>query len=144
MSALNGFKALLLCGTVLFGVASAMAQAPVAPAQTNVAPDQSGLAQVAANRVLRDGSYVGRGFDAYWGIVQVQANIQNGRLVSVDTLKSPNHNRTSKSINRAALPPLQQEAVRIQSARVHIVSGATLTSRAYAASLKDALKQASN
>jgi uncharacterized protein with FMN-binding domain len=144
MSISNSFKALLLCGTVLFGVAQAMAQAPVAPPASGAAVDQSGLVQVAASKALRDGTFVGRGFDAYWGIVQVQASIQSGRLVSVDTLKSPNHNRTSKSINRAALPPLQQEAVRTQSARVHIVSGATLTSRAYAASLKDALKQASN
>jgi uncharacterized protein with FMN-binding domain len=148
MTISNSFKALLLCGTVLFGMAQAMAQAPVAPDPTAppaAAPaDQSGIVQVAANKSLRDGTFVGRGFDAYWGIVQVQANVQGGRLVSVDTLKSPNHNRTSKSINRAALPPLQQEAVRNQSARVHVISGATLTSRAYAASLNNALKQASN
>jgi uncharacterized protein with FMN-binding domain len=144
MSISSSFKALLLCGTILFGSVSAMAQAPVAPAQTIATVDQSGLVQLAANKSLRDGTFVGRGFDAYWGIVQVRANVQNGRLVSIDTLKSPNHNRTSKSINRGALPPLQQEAVRIQSARVHVISGATLTCRAYAASLKDALKQASN
>jgi uncharacterized protein with FMN-binding domain len=144
MSISNSLKALLLCGTVLFGVTQATAQAPVAPAQDTFLPDQSGLLQLVASKSLHDGTFVGRGFDAYWGIVQVQASIQGGRLISVDTLKSPNHNRTSKSINRAALPPLQKEAVRTQSARVHIVSGATLTSRAYVASLKDALKQASN
>jgi uncharacterized protein with FMN-binding domain len=141
MSISNSFKALLLCGTVLFGAVQAFAATIVAP---GTAVDTSALVQLAASKSLHDGTFVGRGYDAYWGIVQVQAKVQNGQIVSVDALKSPNHNRTSKSINRQALPMLLQQVVSRQTAKVHIVSGATLTSRAYIASLRDALNQASN
>ncbi len=140
----NGFKALLLCGTIYFGVTSALAQAPAVLDSTAAATDQTGLVQIAANKVLHDGTFVGQGYDAYWGVVQVQANVQNGQIVSVDALQSPNHNRTSKAINRQALPMLLQQVVTTQSAKVHMISGATLTSRAYIASLRDALSQASN
>jgi uncharacterized protein with FMN-binding domain len=144
MSISNSFKALLLCGTVLLGIASASAQAPALLGQSGSLVDPSGLVQSASTVTLRDGTFVGAGYDAYWGVVQVQANVQNGQIVSVDALKSPNHNRTSKSINRQALPMLLQQVVQKQSSKVHIISGATLTSRAYIASLKDALNQASN
>lgn len=144
MTISNSFKALLLCGTVFLGVAQAMAQAPALPAQTIANLGQTGLVQVAANRTLHDGTFVGAGYDAYWGIVQVQASVQNGQIVAVNAVTSPNHNRTSKAINRQALPLLLQQVVQKQSAKVHLISGATLTSRAYIASLRDALNQAAN
>ncbi len=90
----------------------------------------------------RDGSFTGTAFDAYFGLVQVQANVQNGVLVSVDVLDYPKHQRTSRSINRQALPLLQSEVISAQGTRVNIISGATLTSRAYLRSLKSALSRA--
>lgn len=92
---------------------------------------------------LHDGSFVGRAFDAYYGMVQVQTTIQGGAVSQVKAVKFPNHSGESRSINRQALPILQQEVVAAQSARINMVSGATLTSRAYIASLRDALLQAS-
>jgi uncharacterized protein with FMN-binding domain len=89
-----------------------------------------------------DGSYTGGSFDAYYGRVQVQVNIQGGQIVSVDVLDYPRHSRTSKSINRTALPILESAVIRAQGTRVNNVSGATLTSSAYMRSLKGALKQA--
>jgi uncharacterized protein with FMN-binding domain len=99
--------------------------------------------QIAAASHFRDGSFTGQPFDAYYGLVQVQANVTGGRLVSVDVLQSPNHQRTSRYINKQALPLLEQEVIQAQSVHVNIVSGATLSSRAYARSLRDALAQAS-
>lgn len=90
----------------------------------------------------RDGSFTGAAFDAYFGQVQVRANVQNGLLVSVDVLEYPSHQRTSRSINRQALPLLQSEVISAQGTRVNIISGATLTSRAYLRSLKSALSKA--
>lgn len=90
---------------------------------------------------LHDGDFIGRSVDAYYGLVQVQATVQGGAVVSVKTLKFPNHSGESRSINRRALPILQQEVLARQAGRIDIVSGATLTSRAYAASLRDALVQ---
>lgn len=100
----------------------------------------AGAARAAA---LHDGSYAGPAIDAYWGLVQVQANVKDGHLASVDVLQFPGHRQTSRQINDAALPRLQTEAIKAQSARVNVVSGATLTSEAYMRSLKAALGQAS-
>jgi uncharacterized protein with FMN-binding domain len=57
-------------------------------------------------------------------------------------LDYPNHQRTSRSINRQALPLLQSEVISAQGTRVNIISGATLTSKAYLRSLKSALSKA--
>jgi uncharacterized protein with FMN-binding domain len=109
-------------------------------AQAQQAPE----IQVAGSAMhLRDGSFTGQPFDAYYGVVQIQANVAGGRLVSVDVLQSPGHQRTSRYINGQALPMLQREVIQAQSFHVNIISGATLTSRAYARSLRDAMAQAS-
>ncbi|MGX7875980.1 FMN-binding protein [Mesorhizobium sp. ORM6] len=93
---------------------------------------------------LVDGTYTGPVADAYYGLIQIQASIQGGRLTSLKVLKYPNDRRTSISINRQALPILRDEAISAQSANVDIVSGATLTSRAFIQSLGGALKKASS
>jgi hypothetical protein len=46
----------------------------------------------------------------------------------------------SAAINSQAIPLLRQETLQTQSAQVNVVSGATLTSEAYAQSLQAALK----
>ncbi|KAA3442004.1 FMN-binding domain-containing protein [Mesorhizobium sp. SARCC-RB16n] len=91
-----------------------------------------------------DGTYAGPVADAYYGLIQIQASIQGGRLTSLKVLKYPNDRRTSVNINRQALPMLRDEAISAQSANVDIISGATLTSRAFRQSLAGALKQASS
>jgi uncharacterized protein with FMN-binding domain len=91
-----------------------------------------------------DGVYTGPAADAYYGIIQIQALVQGGRLTALKVLKYPNDRRTSVSINRQALPMLRDEAISAQSADVDIISGATLTSRAFIQSLGGALKKASS
>ena len=91
---------------------------------------------------LTDGTYTGPLVDAYYGQVQVRVSIQGGRLVSIDILRYPADRRTSRYINSQALPMLQREVIRAQSARVSGVSGATLTSRAYILSLDAAFRKA--
>ena len=90
---------------------------------------------------LHDGTFIGGTYDAYYGTVQVQATIQNGSITNVSALKFPNHSGTSRSINRQALTYLLQEVVAAQNSKVNIIGGATLTSRAYIKSLRDALVQ---
>lgn len=116
-----------------------------APAVTIVPPAIDNVPQfqlTATAGKYRDGSFTGSAFDAYFGPVQVRAIVQNGVLVSVDVLDYPNHQRTSRSINRQALPLLQSEVISAQGTRVNIISGATLTSKAYLRSLKSALFKA--
>jgi len=92
---------------------------------------------------FKDGNFQGPVADAYYGEVQVEANIQGGRLATVRILQYPNDRRTSRYINSQALPILKREAIQAQSGNVDFVSGATLTSRAYIQSLSSALDQAS-
>jgi uncharacterized protein with FMN-binding domain len=92
----------------------------------------------------KDGTYTGSEADAYYGLVQVQATIQNGKITSVNFLEYPNHRRTSQQINDQVMPWLQQEAIQAQSAQVDLISGATLTSQAFVTSLQAALNAAKN
>ncbi len=119
--------------------AAAAAVSPVTPTSASAAPLPTAKTPGAA---FRDGTFTGSSADAYWGNVQVRAVVTGGKLVSVDVLAYPADRRTSQQINRYALPLLQQEVVKAQSANVNIVSGATLTARAYLSSLRSALQQA--
>jgi uncharacterized protein with FMN-binding domain len=100
------------------------------------------IAVAAARSGYADGTYTGPAVDAYYGLVQIQAVVQGGRLASIEVLRYPSDRRTSVFINRHALPLLRDEVIRAQSAHVDIVSGATLTSRAFMRSLDGALRQA--
>ncbi len=98
--------------------------------------------QVASANGFRDGKYPGPSVNAYYGLVRVEAEIQGGRITSVSVLRYPSDRSTSRYINSRALPVLESEVVSAQSARVDIVTGATLTSTAYIRSLQSALSQA--
>jgi uncharacterized protein with FMN-binding domain len=99
-------------------------------------------AAVLPNGQYRDGIYMGNVENAFWGNVQVQVTIQGGRIAGVQFLDYPHDRRTSQRINAYAMPYLTQEAVQVQNAKVDIVSGATLTSEAFAQSLQTALDNA--
>ena len=68
--------------------------------------------------------------------------VSGGQVTDVKTLQSPTAERRSQQINNRALPVLRQEAVAAQSAEIDSVSGATITSDAYATSLQAALDAA--
>ncbi len=91
-----------------------------------------------------DGTYTGSAADAYYGLVQIQVVIQNGRLVTVTFLQYPSDRSTSRYINSQAMPLLKSEAIQAQSADVSGVSGASDTSQAFVQSLGSALAQAKN
>jgi uncharacterized protein with FMN-binding domain len=101
-----------------------------------------GVETVAARGAYADGAYTGRAVDAYYGLVQVKAIVQGGRLVAIKVLQYPSDRRTSLMINRQALPMLRDEAIQAQSANIDIISGATLTSDAFLLSINSALNQA--
>ena len=98
----------------------------------------------ASSLTYKNGTYTGPQIDAYYGMVQVEAIVQNGKIADVQFLEYPNDRRTSQSINSVAMPYLQQEAVQAQSANVDLISGATLTSQAFIMSLQSALSSAKN
>lgn len=92
--------------------------------------------------MYKDGQYTGDSADAYYGNVQVQIIIQNGKIADVKFLDYPQDRPTSITINTEAMSYLKQEAIQAQNANVDIVSGATATSEAFQQSLASALAQA--
>lgn len=91
-----------------------------------------------------DGTYTGSPADAYYGTVQVQALIQNGKIANVIFLQHPSDRSTSVFLYNMASPVLIQEVIVAQNANVATVSGATFTSQAFKQSLASALAQAKN
>jgi uncharacterized protein with FMN-binding domain len=89
-----------------------------------------------------DGTYTGSTVYAYYGYVQVRAVVSGGKLEKVVLVRVPDHSGTSRYINGIAGPYLASEAVAVQSGNVDVISGATLTSEAFAQSLDSALAKA--
>jgi uncharacterized protein with FMN-binding domain len=85
--------------------------------------------------------YTGRTASMRWGPVTVRIRVRNHKIVNVGATV-PTERRRSEEINSRAVPVLKSEALRAQSWRVNAVSGATMTSDAYAASLRTAMAKA--
>ena len=90
----------------------------------------------------KDGTYTGSVADAFYGNVQVQTTITNGKITDVQFLDYPHDRPTSVEINSQAMSLLKQEAITAQNSQVDIISGATQTSDAFIQSLASALSQA--
>jgi uncharacterized protein with FMN-binding domain len=74
--------------------------------------------------------------------VQVQLTVAGGVITDVTVVEYPSGNGKDQQINARALPVLVQETLDAQSARIDMVSGATVTSEGYLESLQGALDQA--
>jgi uncharacterized protein with FMN-binding domain len=77
-----------------------------------------------------------------WGPVQVQLSVADGVITDVTVVDYPSGNGKDRQINARALPVLVQETLDAQSARIDMVSGATVTSEGYLESLQGALDEA--
>jgi uncharacterized protein with FMN-binding domain len=86
---------------------------------------------------------VGSTVNMKWGGVQVRIrlNAAGKRIINVGAVV-PTERSRSKQINDRAVPILKSEVLRAQSANIHAVSGATMTSNAYVQSLRNALSKA--
>lgn len=91
---------------------------------------------------LRDGEYKGPQSDAYYGYVEVRAVVKGGRLSQIVVIHVPKSSTTSRYLNERAIPKLRKQAVATQSAALDIITGATLSSKAFAQSLTAALQSA--
>lgn len=80
--------------------------------------------------------------DTRWGPVQVQLTVQSRKITDVSVVQYPNGNGKDQEINATALPILVQETKSAQSAKIDMVSGATVTSDGYVNSLQSALDKA--
>lgn len=87
-------------------------------------------------------TYLGDLVSTKYGPVQVQITVRNGEIIDVGALSYPTRDRRSLQISQAVIPWLSQETLRIQTASVMAVSGATFTTNAWNQSLASALKKA--
>ncbi len=92
----------------------------------------------------KDGTYTGSFEDAFYGNLQVEAIVASGKLADVKFLKYPDSAGNTLEISYRVMPILASEAVKIQDAKVDIISGATQTSEAFQKSLGSALALARN
>jgi uncharacterized protein with FMN-binding domain len=87
-------------------------------------------------------TFTGSAVQTQWGPVQVQITVAAGQITAVDVLQFPQGNNKDQQINARALPILVQDTISAQSAKIDMVSGATVTSTGYLQSLQSALDQA--
>ena len=83
----------------------------------------------------------GPAVDMRWGPVQVTIVVKGKVLTDVQAT-APTERSRSAFINNQAIPLLRQEALQAKSANIDLLSGATMTSEAFAQSLQAALTQA--
>ncbi len=114
------------------------------PARNPSSPAIASKQPTTTTGLYKDGEYVGKVADAYYGNVQVKVIVQNGKITDVQFLDYPQDRRTSLMISNESIPQLKQEAIQAQSANVDIVSGATETSNGFIESIASALTQAKN
>jgi uncharacterized protein with FMN-binding domain len=86
-------------------------------------------------------TYRGPGVTMRWGTVQVTLTVSGTKVLHV-TATYPTERVRSMLINQQAVPVLDSEALKAQSASINHVSGATLTSRAFVTSLEASLHAA--
>jgi uncharacterized protein with FMN-binding domain len=103
---------------------------PAAPATT------AATAAAAPGSAACSNDVVGPTVNTRWGPVQVEALLSSdGRVCDIQALQSPASERQSISINQRALPILHDRAV-ASAASFDGVTGATITSEGYRASLQ--------
>ncbi len=89
---------------------------------------------------LKSGTYKGKAVQNPYGTVQVTIKVSDGKISSANAT----YPKTgfSGTINPAAVSKLSQQTLKVQSADVDTVSGATFTSQSYKTSLQAALDAA--
>jgi uncharacterized protein with FMN-binding domain len=124
-------------GLALAALAAVSLAGPLPRAGADEAPAAPAPAPAAS--ALKDGTFAGPRVNTFYGFVQVDAVIAGGVLKEVKVKEFPNNDGTSRRINAVAVPYLSKAAVTKGGADVDTVSGATLTTKAFAKSLDGAL-----
>src|SRR3954449_2022850 len=81
----------------------------------------------------------GDAIDTRYGAAQVRVTISGGKITKVEALQLQGNDPKSVQISGSAEPLLRQRALTKQTAAIDAVSGATITSASYEASLQSAL-----
>jgi uncharacterized protein with FMN-binding domain len=112
------------------------------PTATPGTPTAKPTPSATTKATLTTKTYAGRTVGTEWGPVQVKIVVRNKKIISADVLQVPMENGHDIAINTRAVPILNQAVVDHQSADFDSVSGATVTSDGYKASLQSAIDKA--
>ena len=113
---------------------SAIAAAPPSAAPPSAAAPSGGAPSAAAGTSQIDGPTV----DTEFGPYQVRVTFSGTKITDVQIITEPDDSHSRRLASRAA-STLREEALQAQSATIDAVSGATVTSEAYAKSLQAAI-----
>jgi uncharacterized protein with FMN-binding domain len=91
---------------------------------------------------LQDGEFTSDPQTFEWGTLQLKLTIHDGAIVAADALQMPAHRQRSVELSEMSKPILLSEAIKNQTAKVHMVSSATLTSIAFQDAVASALAKA--
>ncbi len=107
---------------------------------TTMAP--SATASLTPTKTATSTKIAGTAVATRFGNVQVQITVLDKRITAATVLQIPNRESKDVQINGYAVPILNAETVKAQSAAIDMVSGATVTSSAYIQSLQSAIDKA--
>ena len=130
--------------TVVDGSAAASSDTAAAatdPAKAGDPSDGSGTTPTDTTPAAAPVTVTGQAVRFRFGTVQVAATVEGNDIVDVQALRLPDGDRHSAQISDYVEPILRDEAISADNAQVSVISGATDTRRAYAASLQSALDQ---
>ena len=112
---------------------TASASSTATPAPTD--PPASSSSSSSSGTRTADGDAI----DTRYGAAQVRVTISGGKITNVEALQLQGNDPKSFQISSSAEPQLRASALAKQSAAIDAVSGATITSASYEASLQSAL-----
>lgn len=134
---------------------SPVSAAPVAPAQivspaddtsslflVTGTPDPAAKSPVPAGAHLEDGDYVSSRHQFMWGDLRVKIFVRGGVITGVQALEFPDHRSQSLYLSGLAIPKLESEVIKNQTAQVDTVSSATDTSIVFQDAVADAIVKA--
>jgi len=124
--------------------ASAVAPAPVTPGSPSTPGPGSASGSGPSGSSSSPGTttVTGDAISTRYGNAQVRVTIENGRITNIEALQLQGNDPKSVQISSSAEPALRRSALARQSAAIDAVSGATITSASYEASLQSALDKA--
>jgi uncharacterized protein with FMN-binding domain len=120
-------------------VPSATAATPPEPSSSGSSSSSTGSSSSSASGTR---TVTGTAIATRYGNAQVKVTIKDNRITAIQALQLQGNDPKSVQISGQAEPVLQQEALQKQSAAIDAVSGATITSASYEASLQSALDRA--
>jgi uncharacterized protein with FMN-binding domain len=123
---------------------TAAAAAKATPAAGSGSSPSSSSSSSSSGTTSSTGSKVvtGDAIATRYGNAQVRVTIAGGKITNIEALQLQANEPKSVQISGQAEPTLQAEALQKQTAAIDAVSGATITSASYEASLQSALDKA--